>query len=42
VVPVSVSLDTWIHSALSVPYYERRMGYQRASVIFEKRLDSPG
>jgi len=25
-----------------VPFYEQRMGYQRASIIFEKRLDSPG
>jgi GNAT superfamily N-acetyltransferase len=39
---VLVSLDTWIHSQLSVPFYEQRMGYQRASIIFEKRLDSPG
>jgi GNAT superfamily N-acetyltransferase len=39
---VFVSLDTWIHSELSVPFYERRMGYQRASIVFEKRLDSPG
>jgi len=23
-----------------VPFYERRMGYRRASIIFEKRLDS--
>ncbi len=37
---VSVSLDTWIHSEQSVPFYERRMGYRRASIIFEKRLDS--
>jgi GNAT superfamily N-acetyltransferase len=38
---VFVSLDTWIHSRQSVPFYERRMGYQRASIVFEKRLDSP-
>jgi GNAT superfamily N-acetyltransferase len=34
-----VSLDTWIHSPSSVPFYERRMGYQRTSIVFEKRLD---
>jgi GNAT superfamily N-acetyltransferase len=39
---VLVSLDTWIHSERSVPFYERRMGYRRASIVFEKRLDSPG
>jgi GNAT superfamily N-acetyltransferase len=39
---VSVSLDTWIDSPRSVPFYERRMGYHRASIVFEKRLDSPG
>jgi GNAT superfamily N-acetyltransferase len=38
---VFVSLDTWIHSRLSVPFYEQRMGYRRASIVFEKRLDSP-
>jgi GNAT superfamily N-acetyltransferase len=36
-----VSLDTWIHSPSSVPFYEQGMGYQRASIIFEKRLDRP-
>lgn len=39
---VFVSLDTWIHSRLSVPFYERRMGYRRASIVFEKHLDSGG
>ena len=39
---VFVSLDTWVHSRQSVPFYERRVGYRRASIIFEKRLDSPG
>jgi ribosomal protein S18 acetylase RimI-like enzyme len=39
---VCVSLDTWIHSRRSVPFYERRMGYHRASIVFEKRLDNPG
>jgi GNAT superfamily N-acetyltransferase len=39
---VLVSLDTWIHSRLSVPFYKRRMGYRSASIIFEKRISSPG
>jgi hypothetical protein len=34
-----VTLDTWVGSPLSVPFYERRMGYHRASIVFEKRLD---
>lgn len=38
---VFASLDTWVHSEQSVPFYERRMGYRRASIVFEKRLDSP-
>jgi ribosomal protein S18 acetylase RimI-like enzyme len=37
-----VSLDTWVHSEQSVPFYERRMGYRRASIIFEKVLEDPG
>ena len=36
-----VSLDTWIDSEQSVPFYERRMGYRRASIIFEKVLEDP-
>jgi GNAT superfamily N-acetyltransferase len=32
------SLDTWTGSPVSVPFYERRMGYQRVSIVFEKRL----
>jgi GNAT superfamily N-acetyltransferase len=36
---VLVSLDTWTGSPLSIPFYERRMGYHRASIVFEKRLD---
>jgi hypothetical protein len=35
-----LSIQTTPH--YSVPFYEQRMGYQRASIIFEKRLDSPG
>jgi GNAT superfamily N-acetyltransferase len=34
------TLDTWVGSPLSVPFYERRMGYRRASIVFEKRLDT--
>jgi hypothetical protein len=26
-------------SPLSVPFYERGMGYRRRSIVFEKRLD---
>jgi GNAT superfamily N-acetyltransferase len=35
-----VSLDTWSGSPSSIPFYERRMGYHRASIVFEKRLDT--
>jgi GNAT superfamily N-acetyltransferase len=30
--------DTFIDSPLSVPFWERRMGYQRRAIIFRKRL----
>jgi GNAT superfamily N-acetyltransferase len=33
-----ISLDTFIESPLSVPFYEQRMGYQRRAIIFQKRL----
>jgi GNAT superfamily N-acetyltransferase len=33
-----ISLDTFIGSPLSVPFYELRMGYQRRAIIFHKRL----
>ncbi len=33
-----VLLDTYIGSALSVPFYERRMGYSRRSLRFSKTL----
>jgi GNAT superfamily N-acetyltransferase len=33
-----ISLDTFIESPLSVPFYELRMGYQRRAIIFQKRL----
>jgi GNAT superfamily N-acetyltransferase len=34
-----VYLDTYAYSPLSVPFYEHRMGYRRASITFEKRLE---
>jgi GNAT superfamily N-acetyltransferase len=33
-----VALDTYIGSPLSVPFYEKRMGYRRQAVIFCKAL----
>jgi GNAT superfamily N-acetyltransferase len=35
---VLVSLDTNLHSPLSVPFYEDRLDYTRAAVIFRKSL----
>lgn len=35
-----VQLDTYAHSPVSVPFYERKMGYQRRAVVFEKPLRS--
>jgi GNAT superfamily N-acetyltransferase len=32
-------LTTYHTSPLSVPFYEQGMGYQRRSIVFEKRLD---
>jgi GNAT superfamily N-acetyltransferase len=32
-------LTTYHASPLSVPFYEQRMGYERRSIVFEKRLD---
>jgi hypothetical protein len=32
-------LDTYAASPLSVPFYERGMGYRRRSIVFERRLD---
>ncbi len=32
-------LSTYHASPLSVPFYEQRMGYERRSIVFEKRLD---
>lgn len=36
---VRVVLTTYHASPLSVPFYEQGMGYQRRSIVFEKRLD---
>ena len=33
-----VRLDTYVHSPVSVPFYERHMGYQRRSILFQKPL----
>lgn len=35
---VRAMLDTYAASPLSVPFYERGMGYRRRSIGFEKRL----
>jgi GNAT superfamily N-acetyltransferase len=32
------TLDTYIDSPTSVPFWEKRMGYRRRSIIFHKRL----
>lgn len=31
-------LDTWAESPVSVPFWERRMGYRRRSIVFRKPL----
>jgi GNAT superfamily N-acetyltransferase len=31
-------LDTWAESPVSVPFWERRMGYERRSIVFRKTL----
>jgi GNAT superfamily N-acetyltransferase len=36
---VYARLITYAASPLSVPFYERRMGYRRRSIVFEKWLD---
>ncbi len=33
-----VRLDTYADSPVSVPFYERHMGYQRRSIVFQKWL----
>jgi GNAT superfamily N-acetyltransferase len=35
-----VRLDTWADSPVSIPFYEQHMGYQRRSIVFQKRLRS--
>ena len=32
------TLDTYAYSPVSVPFYEDHMGYQRRSIVFQKRL----
>jgi ribosomal protein S18 acetylase RimI-like enzyme len=36
------TLDTWIDSPLSVPFWEERMGYSRRSIVFRKQLRPHG
>jgi GNAT superfamily N-acetyltransferase len=31
-------LDTYVHSPVSVPFYEEHMAYQRRVIVFQKRL----
>jgi GNAT superfamily N-acetyltransferase len=33
-----VRLDTYVHSPVSVPFYERHMGYRRRSIHFAREL----
>jgi hypothetical protein len=33
-----VRLDTYADSPVSVPFYERHMGYSRRAVVFQKPL----
>jgi GNAT superfamily N-acetyltransferase len=33
-----VRLETYVDSPVSVPFYEKRMGYERRALIFEKPL----
>jgi GNAT superfamily N-acetyltransferase len=33
-----VTLDTYAHSPVSVPFYEDHMGYQRRAIVFQKSL----
>lgn len=35
---VVAATDTNVHSTLSLPFYEDRMGYERQAVILRKRL----
>jgi len=34
----SAGLDTYVGSPVSVPFYERRLGYKRRSIVFRKPL----
>jgi GNAT superfamily N-acetyltransferase len=34
----AVRLDTYAQGPVSVPFYEKHMGYRRRSIIFQKRL----
>lgn len=36
-----IALDTFADSPVSVPFYERRLGYRREGIIFAKSLDEP-
>ena len=36
-----VRLDTYADSPVSVPFYERRMGYHRRAIVFEKPIGPP-
>jgi GNAT superfamily N-acetyltransferase len=36
---VVARLDTYADGPVAVPFYERHMGYQRRSIVFQKRLD---
>jgi GNAT superfamily N-acetyltransferase len=35
----AISAETYLDSPVSIPFWERRMGYRRRSVKFTKRLD---
>jgi GNAT superfamily N-acetyltransferase len=35
----TISLDTYMHSPTSVPFYERRMNYHRRAIIFRKEIE---
>jgi GNAT superfamily N-acetyltransferase len=37
-----VRLDTYADSPVSVPFYERRMGYHRRAIVFEKPIGPAG
>jgi ribosomal protein S18 acetylase RimI-like enzyme len=36
-----VTLETWIESPLSVPFWEHRMGFTRQEIVFRKELQPP-